>query len=252
MQVFRVSFIVSCFSLLLCSTASAQDWTFEIEPYALGANIEGDASIGRVSGAPVDVDFDAILENLDMAAMIHFEAHHQNGWGAIVDYGFMDLGAEISTSRGGVVDASVRQGILEGLLVYRSELGDSTLDMSFGIRWWDNDIDISVDPALLPGSSSTSIEADWIDLVVGARWINPISTRWKFQLKGDFGGLGVESDFTYSLSTGFLFQMSENWTLDLQYKGTWVDFEEGSSGSENHFAYDTVTHGPLVGFSYKF
>jgi hypothetical protein len=55
----------------------------------MATKIQGDASIGRVVGTPVDVDFSTILDNLDMAAMVHFEAHHKSGWGMVIDYVFM-------------------------------------------------------------------------------------------------------------------------------------------------------------------
>ena len=47
-----------------------------------------------------------------------------------------------------------------------------------------------IDPVLLPGTASRSVEEDWVDLVIGARWINPISEKWSFLLKGDIGGGG--------------------------------------------------------------
>lgn len=238
--------------LLVSQPGYAQDWTFELEPYGLAASIEGDAGIGRVTGAPVDVGFDSILENLDMAFMGHFEAHNSNGWGVVLDYGFMDLGADISTPRDGVVDASIRQGTFEALGMYRNDLPGGTLDVTFGIRWWDNDIDTEIDPAVLPGTVESNIEEDWVDIIVGARWISPINNRWSYLIRGDVGGFGLEADFTGSLAAGFVYQMSDSWQLDMQYRGLWVDYEDGSAGDPGYFAYDTVTHGPLVGFIYKF
>jgi hypothetical protein len=108
--------------------AMADEWTFSVEPYVLAASIAGDASIGRVTGVEIDVDFSTILEKLEMAAMVHFEAHSGNGWGFALDYGFMDL----------------------------------------------------------------------------------------------------------------------------QYKALWVDYEDGSAGQAGYFAYDTVTHGPIVGLKIEF
>lgn len=69
--------------------------------------------MGRLNGVPIDVGFDSILENFDLAAMVHFEAFRDNQWGIIIDYGFMDLGSKLSNSRGGILDADVRQGVLE-------------------------------------------------------------------------------------------------------------------------------------------
>jgi hypothetical protein len=230
------------------------DWSYEIEPYVLFSSIEGDASIGRAVGADVDVNFDTILDNLDAGGMLHFEAHHNSGWGYVLDYGFMDLGSDVSGPRGGVVDASVRQGVFKALAVRRYQLSDSRLDYTVGVaRWWDNDIDVTVDLAVLPGTLDLEVEEDWVDLVLGVRWLNNLNQDWKFLLQGDLGGFGQESGFTTSMQVGALYQLNDEWVLDLKYKATWVDYEnEESKGQPGYFAYDTVTHGPLVGIIYKF
>ena len=243
--------MATCF--LMPAQSYAKDWSYEIEPYALFASIEGDASVGWVTGAAVDVGYDQILENLELAAMLHFEAHHKKGWGLSLDYGFMDLGADITGPLGGVTNTSVRQGILEALAVYRNKLTDGQLDYLFGLRWWDNDIDMTIDPVVLPGTATMNIEEDWVDVVVGVRWLNNINEKWDFVLRGDIGGFGLEADFTSSLSAGAHYQMSANWVLDLQYKALWVDYEnDNTPGQPGYFAYDTVTHGPLIGFIYNF
>jgi hypothetical protein len=238
--------------LLITSSVRADDWTFSVEPYLLAASIEGDASMGRINGAPVDVSFSRILETLDMAAMIHFEAHSANGWGLVLDYGFMKLSDDIFGERGGIIDARVRQGTFEGLLVKQSRSAGSGLEYFAGFRWWDNDIDVVINPAVLPGDIARKIDASWVDLIVGARWTRSLNERWKFQIKGDVGGFGVQSDFTSSLTAGAVYSFSDRYALDLQYKAMWVDYEDGSPGQSGFFAYDTVTHGPIVGFQFNF
>lgn len=138
------------------------------------------------------------------------------------------------------------------MAVRRNAIAGGTLDYLFGIRWWDNDLDLTIDPAVYPGSLSASVEEDWVDLVVGVRWINEINENWKSILYGDIGGFGVESDFTAVVSAGARYKMSDKWVLDLRYKALWVDYESGTPGTPGYFAYDTVTHGPLIGFIYNF
>lgn len=245
-----------CFlAVLALSTgvpASAEEWSFSVEPYILGASITGDAGLGRVSGAPVDVDFSRILETLDMAAMVHFEAHSRNGWGFALDYGFMDLSDDIFGSRGGIVDARLRQGILEGLLIRQSGIPAYSLEYFAGFRWWDNDVAVVVDPVIFPGDTTRKLDASWIDLIVGARWTHPINDRWVTRLKGDIGGFGVESDFTASIALSAIYEFSYRYALDLQYKALWVDYEDGNRGRAGYFSFDTVTHGPIVGFQINF
>lgn len=245
--------LFSIFALLLLSApATAEDWSFQFEPYVLASSIEGDASVGRATGVAVDVDMSDILEVLEMAFMGHFEAHHSNGWGVALDYGFMNLSADISGPRGGVLDARIRQGVFEALLVKRKVLGDGHLDITAGVRRWDNNLDVQVDLAVLPGTATAEIEEDWIDLVIGVRWANPINDKWTLQLRGDVGGLGVESDFTAVAAAGLKYKMTQSIHLDLQYKALWVDYETGTPGQPGFYQYDTVTHGPMLGVVFNF
>lgn len=248
----KVSAALLAVLVLLPAQSRAQEWTFALEPYVLASSIEGDASVGRATGVDVDVDMSDILEVLDLAAMVHFEAHNDNGWGVALDYGFMNLSADISGPRGGLVDAEVHQGVFEALLVRQSQSGKGKLEYLAGVRWWDNDIDIDIDPAVLPGTARFDVVEDWVDLIVGVRWSNPVNDQWTFKFRGDVGGLGVQSDFTSAVSVGFHYRMSDSVDLDLQYKATWVDFETGSRGTPGYFAYDTVTHGPIIGVIFNF
>ncbi len=244
--------LVSCMILPFMHGQKSNDWTYGFEVYGMAASIEGDASIGRIQGAPVDVGFDQILETLDLAAMLHFEAMKNNRWGFYVDYSFMDLGANLQNSRGGILDADIRQGIMEAMVVRRLTNGKNTFEVYGGLRWWDMDLDVILDPVLLPGTANPSVQEDWIDIVVGGRILVPLSDQWTLTGQLDLGGLGIESDFTLSASLGVQYWMTETMVLDIKYKALWVDYESGTLGSPGSFAYDTVTHGPYAGVIFKF
>ena len=234
------------------AVAAEEEWEFSLEPYLLLSSIEGDSGIGRVQGAEVDVDFGDILEVLEIGAMVHFEALRNDEWGVAFDYGFMDLGSDISGPRGGVVDADVRQGVLELLVFRRLQRGENHIDLFGGVRWWDNDIDVVISPAILPGTTTVDIEEDWVDPIMGARWWHPVSESWEIMLRGDIGGFGISSDFTAAASFSAIYEIKENMSLELAYKATWVDYEDGNRGTPGYFAYDTVTHGPMIGVAFKF
>lgn len=235
---------------LAANPANADAWSFQIEPYLLGVTIDGDAGIGRVTGADVDVDFDDILDNLDMGFMGRFEAHHENGWGVALDYAFVDLSKDTTGPRGAVLDAEVRLGVFEALLVKGTRRADAQLDYFAGLRWGDVDVDVTIDPVILPGTLTSSVEEDWVDLIIGARWKNPISEKWSVLLHGDIGGLG--SDFTAAGIVGFGYKIGESKELNLQYKVLAVDYETGTPGQPGYFKYDTTTHGPVIGLMFKF
>jgi len=221
-------------------------WSYELEPYMLIASMTGTSKVGRAPTLEIDMDFGTILENLDMAAMVHFEAHNQNGWGLWLDYGFMDLSSDISGPVGGVTNARVRQGILEAFAMYRQPVSNGTLDYLAGIRWWDNDFDINHNALPL----AVEVEEDWVDLVAGARWTTPINESWKFSATGTVGGLG--SDISLSGAVGVKYVISDLLDLDLQYKAYWADYESGTRGQKGYFAYDVTTYGPIVGLNFKF
>lgn len=232
--------------------ASADDWGYEIEPYLMGSNIEGTASVGRVNGAAVEVDFNAILESLHMGAMLHFEALHESGLGVVLDYAFVDLRDDINGPRNGVADIRVRQAVFQADIFYRIPFKGGEMDYIAGVRRWDNNIEVQIDLAKLPGAPEADLEQDWVDIVMGARWQKSINDQWTFVLRGDVGGFGLESDFTSMIIVGAKYKLNTKVQIDLTYKGLWVDYETGNIGERGHFEYDTVTHGPIIGLIYQF
>lgn len=251
MKILKLSSILLFSSMQ--SVAYADNWSFELEPYLMATSIIGDASIGRVTGAPVDVDFKTILDNLDMAAMIHFEAHHNSGWGLAMDYGFMDLSQKHSNNRDGFLKVGLRQGVLETLGMYRVKYRRATVDYFAGVRWWDNDISLTLDPAVTNGSTNIDVKEDWVDVVAGVRWNNKINKDWNFIARADIGGFGLSADFTSTVEAGVTYKISKLMTLDMKYKATWVDYEnDGNEGEVDYFVYDTITHGAILGLNFKF
>jgi len=230
------------------SETQASEWSYEFEPYMLIASMSGNSKVGRTPTLEIDMNFGTILENLDMAAMVHFEAHNKNGWGIWLDYGFMDLSSDITGPVGGVTNARVRQGMFEAFGMYRQPLANGTIDYLAGIRWWDNDFDI--DHQAIPGA--INIEEDWIDPVVGARWTTALNENWNFSMYGTIGGFGVASDLTASGSVGVKYVINDLLDLDLQYKALWADYASGTKGQQGYFAYDTTTYGPIIGLNFKF
>ena len=148
----------------------------------MGSNINGDAGIGRVAGVDVSVDTSDILEDLELGAMVHGEALNANGLGVMVDYAFMRLGDDLAGPLGGVTNVTVRQGVLEAFAFQRQQRGDDYYDLYAGVRWWDNDMDVNVSTVVLPGSPTANVEEDWVDPVIGGRYLRPVNERWTLQL----------------------------------------------------------------------
>ncbi len=112
---------------------------------------------------------------------------------------------------------------------------------------WDIDIELEVN-----GLKVVENTADWVDPVVGVRWMPQISENWHVILKGDIGGFGVGSDFTWNLQGGFMWDATDYLSLVFQYRALSVDYSTGKVGTQGRFAYNTITHGPLLGLAFNF
>lgn len=228
-------------------------WELSVTPYLLAPSIKGDTGAGRfINNAAVDVDSGDIFDHLDLGSMIHLEAQHQSGWGMVLDYAFMDLSSKTQSplNSSHQIKADVFQGTLETFASYRTAVtSQDNMDSYAGIRWWDIDADLE----LRNGTSNPSVSAgdDWIDPVVGLRWVRQWTPTWSTALDGNIGGFGIASDFTSAITFVASYAISDGISLVAGYKALWVDYDNDEDGTD-HFAYDTVTHGPLIGASFKF
>lgn len=77
--------------------------------------------------------------------------------------------------------------------------------------------------SVLPGDKiERSVKPDWVDRVVGIRWLHDFNKEWIFQAQADIGGFGIISEFTSTLATGVQYKMSDSMTLNIKYKATWI------------------------------
>ena len=227
-------------------------WDYELEVYMFASAIDGKNALGNLEG-DVSISFiDDTIPNLKLGAMARIEAHHISGWGYWLDYGFMNLGKSDDVSILGIqanTDVGLYQGVLEGAILHRTSLENGYIDYFVGFRWWDLEYDVAVKIGNFIDTSKSRSES-WVDGFVGARWTTPINDSWSFRARADVGA--GASDFTAIASAGFLYTISESLELDIKYKGLWVDYETGTQGTQEYYSYDTVTHGPLFGLTYKF
>jgi hypothetical protein len=236
--------------LTVCSSADAEPWEFVIAPYGLLPNISGDASLGRIDGVDVDLSAGDVLDSLELGFMLQAEARHESGFGLIANYAFMKLGQNAEGPLGFThFDADIFQGALEGFGTYRFDLNESTLDLYGGIRWWDINLDINATTPL--GSRSYNRDEDWVDPVVGLRWIPRIAPAWRAIVQGDVGGFDMASTFSWAAQLGAMWDASETCSVVFMYRLLSVDYSTGTRGTPSLFEYDTITQGPLLGLVFR-
>lgn len=242
-------------ALPMTRQASASEaWEFTVVPYLLAPSIKGEAGLGRfLNGVSVDVDSQTIFENLDLGGMIHGEAWYESRVGILADLSFMDLSSKSPGPLipGATIKGEVFQSVAELYGAYRFELFRDKIDLYGGARWWHMDVKLTSQNSQGPSSFIDNSE-DWVDPVAGARWIAQLGPDWRSSLAADVGGFGVGSDFSLSLQALAIYDMSASTSLAFGYRILSVDYDNGDAGSPNYFAYDTVTHGPMVGVAFRF
>lgn len=232
-------------------SAHAKDWDFIVAPYVLVPSIEGTASARRIEDAGVNVDPVDIIKAINLGGMLHLEARHVSNFGIALDYSFIDLSNGASLAGGaGSADVDIFQGIFQAYGTYRIQSEHQTVDVYAGIRWWEIDVDLGVSGG--PINANIRITDSWVDPVIGMRGTIPLGEGdWKLMWQGDVGGLGMGTNFTWNAQGGALWEASDNFNLILQYRALGVDRETGTEGTSDRFAYDTITHGPIIGFAFK-
>ena len=243
---------VSSLALFANTAFAADDWEFKLSPYLLFPYINGDTSVGRVEGADIDVTPSDVFDALDLGGMIQGEVKHSSGIGLILNYAFMDLSDDAAGPAGFVdLDAEIFQGILEATVtgeVYNQS--GTVVDTYIGIRWWDMDVDLDINAG--PASARVSQDENWVDPIVGVRFASVPAEDWRLLLQGDIGGFQIESDFTWNIIVGGGYDINEWFSLFAAYRALGVDYSTGGRGTSDRFAYNTITHGPLLGAQFRF
>ena len=178
-------------------TSSEKNWQFNLAPFYLWAiSIDGDVTQGTAT-VPVKVQFSDIFDNLESAFIVHFEAMNKNKWGFLVDVNYVDLEGDgtIQPGPGPGIQANVdfKNTIAELSGLYRINRDQHNFDLIAGIRYMEleNTVTAAAGPVLADGSK------DWVDPLIGARWLWDFADKWKLIARGDIGGFGVGSDFTW-------------------------------------------------------
>lgn len=260
-------------------------WTYSAMAYAWLPSINGSSTIkGRT--ADIDASFGDLLERKIpkelFGLMGAFEA--RNGrFGVMTDLVYMKLGASGSAARarsvhplvGGTLAASMsaqfEMFIAETSLAYelmRSQGSgpgaETAIDLYGGGRlWWQR---AEANLALTAGMNigdltvnggrafASSGDVTWFDPLIGLRLRQRFSPKADMVLRGDVGGFGAGSKFSWQamgyLNWEFARTQSSAWSAMVGYRALYVDFEKGAGNTL--YQYDMLTHGPIMGVTARF
>lgn len=260
-------------------------WTVSATAYAWLPSINGSTTIqGRT--ADIDASFGDLLERKIpkelFGLMGAFEAR-QGRFGVMTDLVYMKLDASGSAARarsvhpliGGTLAASMsaefEMFIAETALAYelmRSQSGsagtETVIDLYGGGRfWWQRaeanlalTAGMNIGDLVVSGARALASSGDvtWFDPLIGLRLRHRFSPQADMVLRGDVGGFGVGSKFSWQ-AMGYLnwdFARTERaaWSAMVGYRALYVDFEKGAGNTL--YQYDMLTHGPVMGITARF
>jgi hypothetical protein len=202
----------------------------------------------------LDLGFDAVLQQLQGAFTLHFEANKKHV-GAVTDFSYVDVGKggafqiprpDGSTASG---DLGVKLIFWEAWGFYRVGEGRNVLDLMGGIRYNRTATDIDFSNI---GGPAIDFAIDWLDPIVGARWIGQVHPKVRLSARADFGGFGAGSELTTNLQGGLAILLREKILLVFQYRWMDVEYEQGTAQMPDFYRYEATSQGPLIGMGFEF
>lgn len=224
------------------STAPAEVSSWEVRGalYGWAESFDGDVGI-RERIAPLDLSFNDILDDLDIAFMGALEVGRDR-WSFLADVNYAKVSDSIPVAAAATtLEFEQKQFLGNFLAIYETVKTDTLdLDVFVGARvnWIDAQLSIPTD--------SRSADKSWVDPIIGARFQSDLGEKFFFRALGDIGGFDVSSELTWQALAGFGYRVMDNGAILLGYRGIGTDYTDGG------FTYDVVTHGPILGFEYRF
>ncbi|MFG0286007.1 MAG: hypothetical protein ACF8R7_16440 [Phycisphaerales bacterium JB039] len=234
--------------------AEASGWRFEFAPYLWAVSLDGDA---RVAGEPISISAPFTETLADSDTLIGLMGQVEVGydrWSLLIDGAYTEIRMDDVQGRvgRGQIDAEASLAWLElggAAQLFEETIGHddrrrATLDVIGGARLTSIEIDLDFERGGAAGDDET-----WVEPFVGARSAIDVSDSLVFRLRGDVGGFGAGSEFSWSASAvlGWSFPLgSAEATVFGGYRALSQDYEDGE------FEWDVISHGPIIGVNFAF
>lgn len=229
--------------------ANGGAWEFRLIPYTWLIGIDTKTTV-RNHTADMSMPFSDILRDMNLAGQLHFEAQ-KGKWGFFIDPTYLKMSQDGSLRTGRDVRLQVEQWLIEFGGMY--QLGkwsldgkgkrSLTVDALGGGRFWYLSANLDTGSTM-----DTTKTARWIDPIIGARLNADITERLLFDIRGDVGGFGVGSDFSWNALGVFGYRFTKDITGLIGYRALYVDYKAGTSS----IRYNMTIHGPMIGLSFSF
>jgi hypothetical protein len=215
-------------------------WKTEVAPYAWLAGVNDDITINGLS-AHINESLSDIPDVLDFGGMLVVESTKDRA-AILFDTAYVKLSdSRTSTS------LNMTESVTELAGAYAAIVPESTglaLDVLAGIRFWYVKNEVSI-----PGLGQAGSH-EWIDQFVGARARWAPTKNLLLVLRGDVGGFGVESKWSWNAIGTIQYGFSDRFSAGAGYRALYGHYETGESS--NKFEYNATLAGPMIGASFRF
>jgi hypothetical protein len=257
--------------------AAPSGWTFNFVPYGWLTSMRGTQTV-RGRSVKVDASFIDIVEKSDtlLALMGDFEARFGR-FALLADLVWSKVGFDggavrsrslapgISGTVGASLGLDVEMAILEAGVAYEiARSGPLAIDVLGGLRYWYQEADVSlglsaaIDVADLEVVGFRGIarsgSVDWLDPMIGARVRYAVLPGHNLFLRGDIGGFGAGSEFSWQAIAGYSFDFAAYQGVTFSgvvgYRALYVDYAQGEG--RRRYEFDMLQHGPVLGLRARF
>jgi hypothetical protein len=217
--------------------SAEEGWDFVIAPYVYAPTISGDVKINRNSGT--------LSNKLSVGGMLAFEAYNPK-WSIYTDLLHMNFDTDVT------LPLSSRMGTLETSTtffgIYAMRRVAKWFEVGLGGRLAFNNSRLKADPNRIFPEIDAEFNSVIFDPLLVYRFTFLRNDKWNIGLRGDVGGFGFYSIFTYMINPMVGYQISDLLEINLSYRllSFYQDDEEGRD------KFDLLFYGPQLGLLFHF
>lgn len=242
--------------LKLNADKKKKEFSFGINAYMWLTSLNGEAAVPndnpllppQTPVTDVSMSLSETIENLKIAAMLAGSLRYRD-FGLLFDvsYSKMKFDGEVPLQSGFIYSSLTSKSFTGDFdIAYRIPLKNKNiaLDCYAGIRLinQDNTLDLTYANTQLLSKNSTKT---WVDPVIGAASEFQLGKNWFLYFKGDVGGFGISSKFTWLLAGLGGYRFADHWQASVGFKALGVNYDK------DYYLWNATTYGTLLSFGYR-
>jgi len=245
----RVTTVAAVTAIVVFAAGDARagdTWQWSITPYMWATDISEDLILSGAVVGGGDTDFDDLVDLIESSLQLHFEGTREH-WGLFADVSSVELSDSQTGEYGfGRIDVDIEETVVEAGAIYRPGGRSGRLDVFFGARMLAITEDYRFQIADLP-PYGTSIDEDYLDFLMGARYHIPLSDRWVISLRGDVSTGGTDHMWTAQGLLGWRFGAKRNSGIYVGYRYRDMEYSKADD-----FVVKKTLSGPGLGIRFGF